>query len=115
MNRRPLDPQECILDAVACIDVRLRRSRGRMGERLEAGQSTSEQNALPFALPSRTPPSRDPLPLSASNAGLSAAAPTAAQLSMPDVTGSLGSGAPEPLPAAARTSRGSGGIAGGWC
>jgi hypothetical protein len=28
MNRRPLDPQECIHKTVASIDVGLRRSRG---------------------------------------------------------------------------------------
>jgi hypothetical protein len=76
-----------------------------MGERLEAGQSTAEHNALPNALPSRTPPNRDPPPLSASNAGLSAAAPTATQLSIPGAAGSLGSGVPDPAARQARAWR----------
>jgi hypothetical protein len=48
-----------------------RRSKGRVGERFEAGQSTSEQNALP---PSRSAQPRPLLPCSASDAGLSTAA-----------------------------------------
>ena len=79
-----------------------------IGERLEAGGSTSEQNTLPFALPSwNTAKPRTPLPVCASDGGLSgaAASPTATQLPIRDVTGGLGSGAPD---SACTTSQGLG-------
>jgi hypothetical protein len=71
----------------------------RRGERLEAGGSTCEQNALPFRLPSWN--TANPglcCPFAASNADLPGAAgpPAATQPSLRDVTGSLGLGAPDP-------------------
>jgi hypothetical protein len=65
LNRRPLDPQECIRNAAACRNASWPRSTQCPGELTRAPGSRCERNALPYVLPSLNMPK--PIPLSASS------------------------------------------------
>jgi hypothetical protein len=80
LNRRPLDPQECIHEAAASVNVRLRRSRGAWGSGLkqEGALLSRTRSRLRSHLRTRPNPDRR-CPFTARDGGLSgaAASPTA--------------------------------------